>query len=369
MDSDRYIGLISGTSRDGVDAVLVRMDGHRPVFEQALSRPYPADVLNALHGLPSDREPDATTTAGLHRRLADCFADSALALLRQARLDPAAIRAIGSHGQTVWHAPDADPPRTLQLGDGRRIARATGIVTVSDFRRADLEAGGQAAPLAPLLHRECFHDAAESRAVLNLGGISNLTLLGADGSVAGFDCGPANALLDAWARRHLSRGYDDRGQWGASGAWREPLMQRLQDDPWFGRTPPKSTGIEHFSPAWLDARLDGGGSFRPQDVQATLAEHAAWCVAEHLRRFAPFRPARVLACGGGVHNRDLMRRIQERLKGIPVESTAAHGIDPDWVEGMLFAWLAQQRLANIPQDTPPITGARKPELLGRVDQP
>jgi anhydro-N-acetylmuramic acid kinase len=365
-----FVGMISGTSRDGVDAAVVAFPQDSPQnFPQvlgALCRPYPAALAARLDAvLATGRRPTDAARKELDRTLAAHFADTALTLLREAGVETGRVAAIGSHGQTVWHQPDGPHPESMQLGDPAAIARHTGIVTVGDFRRADIEAGGQGAPLAPLLHRALFHPGAGIRVVLNLGGIANVSVLAADGSVSGFDTGPANCLLDAWIRRCRGEAFDNNGGWAAGGRLDPAALERLLADPWFARPGPKSTGTEYFNLAWLQTRL---GDYAPAaaDLQATLAELTAASVADAIR---PFTPGDVLVCGGGVHNTDLLRRLGRRLPDTPLRSTADCGLDPDWVEAVLFAWLARERLAGRAQDTRGITGARAAVLLGRVFEP
>ena len=371
-----YIGMISGTSRDGVDAALVDFAEKRPDLRAALCLPYPEGLATRLEALSaSGRRPGDDTLRELDEDLAHHFAAAALELLGKAGCKTAAVRAIGSHGQTAWHEPNGPDPVSIQLGGPALIARHTRITTVGDFRRADIEAGGQGAPLAPLLHRALFQPANGVRVVLNLGGIANISVLDAHGAVNGFDTGPANCLLDAWVRRHRGAAFDGDGAWAAGGRVDTGLLETLLADPYFGKPGPKSTGTEYFNLAWLERHLDAYGldagargdrRREPVDVQATLAELTAVSVANAVR---PFAPADLLSCGGGVHNGDLLRRLQRRLPGIPLRSTAEAGLDPDWVEAVLFAWLARERLAGRPQDTRRITGAREPVLLGSVFDP
>lgn len=375
-DDDLYIGMISGTSRDGVDAALVGFPGGKPDLRAALCLPYPTDLAARLEVLSaSGRRPGDDTLQELDDDLARHFAVAALELLGKAGCETAAVRAIGSHGQTAWHEPNGPDPVSIQLGGPALIARRTGITTVGDFRRADIEAGGQGAPLAPLLHRTLFQPAGGTRVVLNLGGIANISVIDADGAISGFDTGPANCLLDAWVRRHRGAAFDRDGAWAAGGRVDPDLLETLLADPYFGKPGPKSTGTEYFNLAWLEPHLHEYGldagvrdprRWEPVDVQATLAELTAASVADAVRRFAP---ADLLTCGGGVHNGDLLRRLERRLPGIPVRSTATAGLDPDWVEAVLFAWLARERLLGRPQDTRRITGARDPVLLGSVFDP
>jgi len=361
-----YIGMISGTSRDGVDAALVSFAGGSPTVLAARCDPYPPELLRRLEALLTPpRRPTPRAAFELDAPLADHFAATAQRLLAEAGVAPAAVTAIGSHGQTVWHDPDRTPPETLQLGDPQRIADRTGITTVGDFRRADVAAGGQGAPLAPLLHRVLFARAGRTRAVLNLGGIANVSLLDGTARVSGFDTGPANCLMDAWTRRHRDAAYDRDGAW-AAGAQPDPvLLERLLADPWFSRPPPKSTGIEYFNLEWLDRALDTSAPDAAR-VQATLCELTAASVAAAI---AASGAGDVLVCGGGVHNDHLLGRLRARLPGVSVRSTADAGLDPDWVEAVLFAWLARERLAERRLDTPPVTGAERPVRLGRIARP
>jgi anhydro-N-acetylmuramic acid kinase len=364
VGSEFFIGLLSGTSRDGVDIALVDFEDGRPDILMARCLPYSPNLRAAIDRLIETGPPTDAALGPVDRELGQFFALAVRNLVRDAGLDPRDIRAVGSHGQTVWHAPTAKPPRTIQLGDGALIARLTGIPTVSDFRSPDLRAGGQGAPLAPLLHRALFLDDRERRAVLNLGGIANLTLLRAGEPLTGFDTGPANCLMDLWIHRHRGADFDANGAWAAGGEIHGALLGRLLDEPFFRAEPPKSTGLELFNAAWLEGRLEGL-ELRPRDVQRTLAELSAQTIADQLRLAGG--ADRVLVCGGGVHNQFLLSRLELLLGRARVESTAVHGIHPDWVEACLFAWLARERLRERQQETGPITGARRPVLLGSVN--
>ena len=367
MNADVLIGLISGTSMDGIDAAAVDFSGDRPELVGAETVPYTDSLRTQLDELRAD--PDAFPAARLARldtEVGDAFATAANELLAATGLRSGNVRAIGSHGQTVLHRPDADPPHTLQIGDPTRIAAATGIDVVADFRRADLAAGGQGAPLAPLLHSALLGSAGETRVVVNLGGIANVTVLDDNRVAAGFDTGPANCFLDDWYRARHDDRFDAGGAWAASGRIDERLLGRLTADDYFSRRPPKSTGIEYFSPAWLRARLPDDAASRPADVQATLAELSAATLADAIRRFGPARPDRILLCGGGVANDDLVARIRRRLGDTPLHSTAEYGIDPNFVEATLFAWLACEFLAGRAVDTPPVTGAARAVRLGAL---
>lgn len=365
-----YLGLMSGTSADGIDAALVAFaaDGACRLLAGG-TFPWDAATRAQLLALGQGGHVDSLDEIGtLDVAIGEAFAQAALRLLAQAGVAREAVRAIGSHGQTIRHRPhgaahDGRHPFTWQLGDAHVIAERTGIATVADFRRRDVAAGGHGAPLVPAFHAALLHDAGEDRAVLNLGGIANFTLLPAHGEVRGFDTGPANALLDAWCLRHLGHPFDEDGAFAARGAVDAGLLARLREDPWFDRPPPKSTGREHFHLGWLEARLRGGE--RPEDVQATLLELTATTVAEALRRTQP-ATRRVIACGGGVRNRQLMARLAARLDGIALEDSARYGLDGDFVEAMAFAWLARQCLLGCAGNVPSVTGAAGPRVLGVI---
>ncbi len=394
MDNDNlflgmlFMGMISGTSADGIDVAIARFDdgddGNRDN-----SRPPRADVrfghtyawdedLRALLIDLGQRAPALTLDeiGELDVRIGAAFAAAAEQAIRDSGVDRAQIAAIGSHGQTLRHRPDGRRGDgvhrfTLQLGDASVIAETTGLRTVADFRRRDVAAGGHGAPLLPALHAALLSSPAEDRAVLNLGGIANLTLLpvrGDPGSgpgrgVRGFDTGPANGLMDAWCLRHTGERFDRGGAFAAGGRMDDALLARLLDDPWFALPPPKSTGRDQFHLDWVESKLRGDEA--PADVQATLLALTARTVAEALRMTLP-RAARVIGCGGGVHNPLLMRALAEALPGIVVESTAAHGIDPDVVEALGFAWLARQTVLGRPGNLPGVTGAAGPRVLGAI---
>lgn len=370
MTTELFIGMISGTSRDGADAALVRFQDNLPEVLTADCIPYPPEIASALHKLiMTERRPAPEDMAALDKDLAAHFSRAALALLDKAGIGREAISAIGSHGQTVWHDPESPKPESIQLGDPGSIARQTGIVTVGDFRQADVEAGGQGAPLAPLLHRALFCPAGGSRpatrVVLNLGGIANISVINTSGGVSGFDTGPANCLMDGWIRAHRNKPFDHDGHWAASGNIMPDLLERMLADPYFQKTAPKSTGVEYFNASWLRRYLQKD-NMKPADVQATLAELTVVSVADSIR---PFAPEDVLLCGGGTHNAYLVQRLQALLPGITVHSTADLGLDPDWIEAILFAWLARERLAERPLDTRTITGASRSVLLGIIASP
>lgn len=361
-----YLGLISGTSLDGVDAVLVEFEDG-PRVREASRLPYPPELLDTLR---SAADPATRLSAGqlgeLDARLGEHFAHAAFELLDRAGVTPADVRAIGTHGQTLAHEAGGPHPYSVQMGDPNRVAERTGITTVADFRRRDMAAGGQGAPLMPAFHEHAFRRADRDTAVLNLGGIANLTLLPADpqAAITGFDTGPANCLLDLWARRHLGADYDRDGEWARRGTLDRELLDTMLTDDFFRRAPPKSTGTQYFGATWLDGAL-GERERRPEDVAATLTELTVATIADGLDR-ATFRPDRLLCCGGGAHNAFLRERLAGRLPDAEVSSTASRGLPPDWVEAAGFAWLARETLAGRPGNRPTVTGAAGPRVLGAV---
>jgi len=354
---------------DAVDAALaeVSAEGFRMRAARTLEIPIPLVTRLrrlAIPGACMEAASDPIDELGeLDGLVGELFAAAALGLLAAEGLESADIRALGSHGQTLRHRPRASRPFTLQIGDPNIIAARTGIPVVADFRRRDMALGGQGAPLVPAFHAAVFADPAECRAVLNLGGIANLTVLAPGQPVTGFDTGPANGLMDAWSRRHLGRPFDEDGAWAAAGRVCAPLLEVLLTHPFLALAPPKSTGPEDFSPAWLDAAVACVESLPAGDVQATLCEFTAVTVANAL---AAISPERLIVCGGGVHNRQLLSRLAARLPGARIESSAAHAIDPDQVEAGAFAWLAARTLAGLAGNVPTVTGAARPAVLGAV---
>ena len=361
-----FLGLMSGTSADGIDAALVQFPEQGGChFVHGQTYAWDAPTRQALIALGQGREPESLDALGrLDAQVGIAFADAANQLLDEAGVPRTQVQAIGSHGQTIRHRPLAEPAFTWQIGDANRIAELTGITTVADFRRRDVAAGGHGAPLMPAFHLAMLGSADEDRAVLNLGGIANLSLIGRDGSLRGFDTGPANALLDGWCQRHLGHAFDADGAFAASGRVNEALLTRLLAEPWFALPPPKSTGREQFHLEWVEAQFDAD-AVTPADVQATLLELSAATVADALLAHLP-DVRRVLACGGGVRNPTLLRRLQARLPGVLIDSSAAHGLDPDYMEAMGFAWLAHETLAGRPGNLPSVSGARGLRILGAI---
>jgi anhydro-N-acetylmuramic acid kinase len=366
--TELYLGLMSGTSMDGVDAVLCEFDGtafRRVVATRTCA--YPAALRSALLHLQRARPAVTLERLGrLDHAVARTFARAATGLLARAKLEPAQLRAIGSHGQTVFHDP-AGAKTSTQLGDPSLIAGATGVTTVADFRRADVARGGQGAPLVPAFHHAVFATAAEARCVVNIGGIANITVLpdAEAANVRGFDTGPGNALLDEWSLARRRKAYDAGGRWGATGDVDARLLRALLAEPWLRRRPPKSTGRDQFNLTWARRRYPALKSVAPADAQRTFAELTARSIADAIRLHAP-GTRRVLVCGGGVDNGLLMSRLGGLLATAAVVSTTAYGLDPRQVEGAAFAWLAMRTLHGLPGNVPGVTGARSAAVLGGI---
>lgn len=362
-----YIGLMSGTSLDAIDAAIVHFHDGRCRLQQHLALPISNDIRQQALSLLIPGKNELARLCQLDVQLGKLFAEAVQALLVQADLDASAISAIGSHGQTLRHYPDTEFPTTLQIGDPNIIAEQTGITTVADFRRRDMAAGGQGAPLAPAFHQTMLRDERYNRVVLNLGGIANITLLPADSAqpVTGFDTGPANALMDSWIQTHLQQTHDSNGAWAASGKIHKALLDQLLSDAYFQRPPPRSTGRETFNLAWLKQQLRNFSDLHTEDVQATLAEFTAISIAQAINKYA-IDTEQVLICGGGVHNSYLVQRLATQLPQQQLCSTRELGIDPDWVEAMAFAWLAKQTLEGQAGNLPAVTGAQHPVILGGI---
>lgn len=364
--AELFIGLMSGTSVDGIDAALVDFQDHKAQLVEFDYTPFPAELKQRIQTLSSAHARVSLKDYGaLDAELGALFAEAVSALLVKAKLPSTAIKAIGSHGLTVYHSPAQPWPFTLQIGDPNVIAERTRIRTVADFRRRDIAAGGQGAPLVPAFHQAVFSHAQEARAIVNIGGIANITVLPASGSgtVLGFDTGPGNTLMDFWIGQHHQKPYDADGAWAASGTPDKDLIERLKQDAYFQASPPKSTGKEYFSPDWLVEKL-ADSHYRPEDVQASLCYLTAVTIAEAIQQHAP-QTQRALICGGGAHNRSLLQWLSQLLP-CPVETTARYGIHPDHVEAMAFAWLARQTLTQQPGNLKEVTGASHDVVLGGI---
>lgn len=368
MEPAFYIGLISGTSADGIDAALVSFEP-TPRLHAALTRPYPDQLREHILRIAQSEGTVALDELGfLESEIGQIFAEAALNLLQQANLPPSAVQAIGSHGQTLRHRPYQAVPYTLQVGDPNMIAELTGITTVADFRRRDIAAGGQGAPLVPAFHNALLARSGITRVILNLGGIANITVLPSDENspIMGFDTGPANCLLDAWAQRYKQQPYDLGGEFARSGQCNPDLLMRLLNEPYFALPPPKSTGREIFHLSWLEQVLTQLSALPvPADVQATLLELTAQTITDALQRNG-IDCQEMLVCGGGVHNSVLMNRLRVLLHPVAVKSMAEHGIDPDYIEAMAFAWLARERLEGRPGNLSAVTGAKQSRILGGI---
>lgn len=364
METEYFIGALSGTSIDGIDVALVGF-GPQPALVASHSLAYPENLRAELLALcvPGKNEIDRLGRADV--QVGRLFAQAVNELLAKAARAPGEIRAIGSHGQTIRHRPEGAEPFTLQIGDPNVIATDTRLPVVGDFRRKDLALGGQGAPLVPAFHAAVFRRPGADRVVVNIGGIANLTVLpGNDDGIAGFDTGPGNTLLDAWSRRVLGEPMDRGGAFAARGRVNPALLAAMLGDPYFTKPAPKSTGPEYFSLAWLLKHLDALGTMPDADVQATLIALTAQTIADAVRQSVGAGRPDVFICGGGAHNDTLMRALREQLAGCAVSRTDELGVPGDWVEAMAFAWLAQRRWHERSGNCPGVTGASRPAVLG-----
>ncbi|WP_238084567.1 MULTISPECIES: anhydro-N-acetylmuramic acid kinase [Pseudescherichia] len=364
MKSGRYIGVMSGTSLDGVDVVLAAIDDRMVAQQASLSWPIPVSLKEAILAICQGQQLTLSQLGQLDSRLGKLFADAVLALLKQESLRPQEIVAIGCHGQTVWHEPLGDAAHTLQIGDNNQIVARTGITVVGDFRRRDIALGGQGAPLVPAFHQALLAHPVERRMVLNIGGIANLSLLFPGQPVRGYDTGPGNMLMDAWIWRQKGQPYDKDAQWARAGNVIRPLLQQMLSDPWFARPAPKSTGREYFNYGWLERQLAHFPGLSGSDVQATLAELTAVSIAEQVLLSGGCE--RLLVCGGGGRNPLVMARLASLLPGIEVGTTDEAGISGDDMEALAFAWLAWRTIAGLPGNLPSVTGASQPSVLGAI---
>jgi len=363
--AEYYIGLMSGTSMDALDAALVDFSTPPLKTIATYSAPLPPTLREQLLALASPGDNELERAAQADIEFARFSAATVEKLLSKLAIPAEAILAIGSHGQTIRHGPNANPAYTVQIGDGNTLAQLTGITTVADFRRRDMAVGGQGAPLVPAFHAACFQQAGTHRVILNIGGMANISILPGDKvqPVSGFDTGSGNVLMDSWIQRTQNKPYDDNGAWARSGRVDSRLLERLLSDPYFSLTPPKSTGREHFNLEWLIPQLPTDIS--EVDVQTTLSELTAQSVATAITHYAA-NCHELLVCGGGAANSYLMERITALLPGCAISSTATQGLDPRWVEACAFAWLARQTLNHQPGNLPAVTGAREAVILGAV---
>jgi anhydro-N-acetylmuramic acid kinase len=357
---------MSGTSVDAIDAVLVELNQGSAQQLGSHTRPIKPAMREQIFAVSRGENDTVDALCRLDQELGEAFASATLALLSTCSVDASEITAIGSHGQTVRHRPHpATGPRyTLQIGDANVIAERTGICTVADFRRRDVAAGGEGAPLVPPFHADVFGRTGQRRAIVNIGGIANVTVLDGHRVVAGFDCGPGNTLLDAWVHRHRGDSFDAHGAWAGEHTADTALLSALMEDAYFHRAGPRSTGPEHFNLAWLEHRLPD--DINPGDVQATLAELTVHAIVESLGEYD--MPEALFVCGGGARNTDLMRRLHTRIQDAQIRlgTTDELGIDAEWVEASAFAWLARRTLDHLAGNEPVVTGASGARVLGSV---
>lgn len=362
---EKYIGIMSGTSLDGIDTALVETNGHQIRLlahdEFKIDKQLRQDVLDVCIG----QQTNLVSIGRLDHRLGLAFAQAVNQLINKHHLNPNEIMAIGSHGQTVFHDPDGPYPFTMQLGDANIICAQTQIHTVADFRRKDMAYGGQGAPLVPAFHQALFGHLKTNIIVLNMGGIANISLI-SEGKTLGYDTGPANMLMDAWIERHTGQKYDRDGHFAAQGSVHEKLLERLLSEPFFSRATPKSTGRELFNLPWLDKQLEGL-EISPQDVQATLLELTAQSIVNEVNQFTKAeKENELLACGGGAQNPLLMARIKALLPNWQIDNTLKYGVDSDYMEAMAFAWLAHQTIHQKTGNLAAVTGASQNAILGAV---
>jgi anhydro-N-acetylmuramic acid kinase len=356
-----YIGLMSGTSMDGIDAALVDMSTNKLLY--GITKKYSDDVKNRIDNLLDGTDLSLVSLCQLDTLIGREFADAANGLLQEAKLLATDIRAIGSHGQTICHNTDSSIPYTLQLGCGHTISSLTCITVVADFRTRDLVNGGQAAPFAPIYHQELFAKDRVNVALVNIGGIANITLINANQPTKGWDVGPGNCLMDAWIAKHRGKSYDAEGAWAKQGEVIAPLLTRLLTDPFVLHATPKSIGKEYYSLAWLESYLKP--EYKAVDVQKTLVAFTAQTIADTVIN-AQKTVKDLYLCGGGTHNVLLHQMISNLLPGVAVKSIAEIGVNPDYLEAMLFAWLAAQTINQKALDLSAITGSKKPAILGAV---
>ncbi len=363
-----FIGLMSGTSTDGVDIATVKFENDKPKLFSFYFAPYSSDLRGKLLKQTSSQSISIKSYGSLDTEMGLFFGNAILSAIQEAGLKPSQIKATGSHGHTFHHAPDLSNPFSLQIGDPNVIAEITAITTIADFRRRDIAAGGQGAPLVPAFHKAVFQQKDTDQVVVNIGGIANITILPKPNNinpVLGFDTGPGNALLDIWIKECLQKEYDKDGNWAKSGRIQEDFIQQLMQDPYFKLKGPKSTGREYFSETWLSDHLKiFPKQISHEDIQASLTEVTARSIVAGINSAAT-SVQRLLVCGGGANNKHLMSCLQSHLK-CPVLSTATQGIDPNHVEAMAFAWLAKQTINNLPGNLPEVTGANRSVTLGSI---
>jgi anhydro-N-acetylmuramic acid kinase len=367
--AELYVGLMSGTSLDAIDVVLIDFSKNQtPILVSSYNHPIPAAIRSEIELICQPGVDEINRMGALDQRLGILFAQAVVALLKKNDILPTQICAIGSHGQTIRHHPDRPAPFTLQIGDPNIIAFRTGITTVADFRRMDMASGGQGAPLVPAFHDAVLRSPNENRAVINIGGMANVTLLAPNHPVSGFDTGPGNILMDSWIQKNRQLAFDKNGDWAASGQCNIPLLDQLLSHPFINAPAPKSTGREMFHLAWLESVLTAFPQLSPADIQRSLLEFTAHSIALAVN-ILPTPIDRALLCGGGSNNLLLKERIKSLLAGVIVSSTTEFGVEADWLEAIAFAWLAKERLEEKPGNIPAVTGASRHCILGGVYLP
>lgn len=365
MASSIYIGLISGTSMDAIDCALVDFSDSRPYQIDFINQEIPEDLRQKLLNLCEDHQGQIPLLGEADVEFARVLAQAVDRILENNRLKPSHIAAIGSHGQTIRHQPSGNAPFTLQIGDPNTLAELTGITTVADFRRRDMAAGGQGAPIVPAFHREIFASAETDRIVLNIGGMSNITVLKKSGEISGYDTGPGNVLMDTWIQQHQGHPYDSNGQWARSGKLNESLLAILLAEPYFSMPSPKSTGRELFNLPWLESRLkDLSGELTAEDIQTTLLALTVNSISDAINM--ALKKGEIIVCGGGANNAYLLENLDKALPGFDVLRSSTLGVLEDSVEAMAFAWLAHQTLFETPVNLTAITGSSHPVIAGGV---
>jgi anhydro-N-acetylmuramic acid kinase len=359
-----YLGLMSGTSMDAIDAALVDFDVTPLSIVATSATAFEPTLKCRIASIMESADRVSLDEIGqIDVAVAQAFAQAAIRLMRDSGVGAGSVAVIGSHGQTLRHRPDLPVPFTWQIGDPNTLAEMTGITVVGDFRRRDVAAGGQGAPLLPVFHDQVFRSADEDRVIVNVGGMANVTILCRGAPVFGFDTGPGNRLLDAWIARHRDLNFDAGGAWAATGRSDAGLLRQLMNEPYLALTPPKSTGRERFNMQWLQNELDPQAR-RPEDVQATLLEYTAATIAAAARRYAPH--AALYVCGGGAYNAMLLAALARLAAPNRVATTTVLGLDPDYVEAVAFAWFARRTLAGLPSSAGSVTGAEGARILGGV---
>ncbi len=362
-----FLGLMSGTSVDAIDAVLMDFAQSNTYIVSTYSQPISASLRNEINSLIATRQ-YPKEFENLDRQFSQASCNAVTQLLKQTSIDAEEISAIGSHGQTVFHDPKGIPAVSIQIGNAQYIANTSGIPTVGNFRQADIDVGGQGAPIACAYHAEVLQSSTEERVVLNLGGIANITKLPKDKDepIIGFDTGPANTLMDAWTQKHLNKSFDQDGNWAQSGKVNTQLLKQMLEDNYFASFPPKSTGREHFNLEWTQHQLDKyGTTISLEDIQATLLALTTFSIAESINTWCP-QSKKILICGGGSENKFLVTQLEKTLEKASLEQTSEFGVPSEWMEAMAFAWLAEQHQNLKPGNIPSVTGADKPVVLGEV---